>query len=44
MQEYKDQAARIIQHQIKHWLYSAPNGLLFLKHVKQLQNDGYLLI
>ena len=41
--EYQNQAARIIQHQVKHWLYSAPNGIMFLKHVKQLQNDGYII-
>jgi hypothetical protein len=35
--------ARIIQHQAKIWLYSAPKGHMFLKMVTQLQNDGYLL-
>lgn len=36
-------AARIIQHHIKHWLYSAPNGLMFKKQVRELQSEGFLL-
>jgi hypothetical protein len=40
IKEYKDQAARIIQHHVKHWLYSAPNGPMFLREIKKLQIDG----
>src|SRR6476620_4828583 len=43
LQEYENQAARIIQHQVKHWLYSAPNGRMFLKEIKKLQAEGFLL-
>jgi hypothetical protein len=42
MQEYQDQAARIIQHHVKHWLWSPPRGPMLLKMVADLQWDGYL--
>jgi hypothetical protein len=39
----KEYSARLIQHQVKHWLYSAPNGPMYKKMVRDLQEDGFLL-
>jgi hypothetical protein len=41
--DWKDYNARLIQHQAKHWLYSAPNGPMYKKMVRDLQEDGFLL-
>jgi hypothetical protein len=43
MSEYHNKAARIIQHQAKIWLHSAPNGPMFQKSINELQIDGFLL-
>jgi hypothetical protein len=40
---FRDAASRIIQNQAKIWLYSSPNGPMFLKEIKRLQEDGFLL-
>ena len=37
---YKNKAARVIQHHVKQWLYSAPNGPMFLREIKKLRIDG----
>lgn len=38
----KDNAARIIQKNVLHWLYSAPNGYFFKKGLKELQGIGII--
>jgi hypothetical protein len=38
----KEDAIRLIQKYVLNWLYSAPNGPMFVKDVKKLKTDGYL--
>ena len=40
----REYSIRLIQKKVLCWLYSAPNGPMFKKSVKELQEDGYLTI